>query len=80
MPSLTPYSAAIAASTVSKSTMRLCLTSDMGFPAVSWTLHKTSTGSQLGSDVMDVPESIVGASCVWNGPRLDPSVDELGLG
>jgi len=29
---------------------------------------------------MEEPWSIVGGSCVWKGPRTEPSVEEGGLG
>lgn len=56
------------------------LTSATGLPAVSFTVQIHSSGSPSGSDAMFDPLGNVGASCVWKGPRTEPSVDDGGFG
>lgn len=56
------------------------LTSDTGSPFVVLTVQRTSRDSPSGSAEMEVPLESEGASCVWNGPRTVPSVEEAGLG
>lgn len=52
----------------------------MGAPDVVFTVQRTSKGSPEGSAEMFVPGAEEGASCVWNGPRTVPSVEEGGFG
>lgn len=47
---------------------------------MSFTVQMQSRGTPSGSDDISPPLGMVGASCVWNGPSTEPSVDEGGLG